>query len=190
MLSSITQNGHISIVIGSMFSGKSTEVLRQLNIYSRCYKTVFVTHSIDNRQYISHNPTIHKTLQNTGIDYVQCQKLNITELDKYNVIGIDEAQFFEGLKNPVLQLAKMNKIIIVAGLDSDYKQQPFSEIMNLIPYAVSVVKLTALCNACIAENTGVINLAPMTIRKVESNERLVVGQDDIYSVSCLKHLNC
>jgi thymidine kinase len=173
-----------------MFGGKSSELLRQLSVYSRCFKTVFITHTIDNRQYISHNPTIHSTLKNSGIDYKQCSKIVPSELSEYTVIGIDEAQFMTNLRDPIVELAKQNKIIIVAGLDSDYMQKPFMEIMMLIPYATHVEKFSALCNACIAEKSGVINLAPMTIRKnTLNNERIVVGQDDIYGVSCLRHMS-
>ena len=189
MTSTLIKTGQISLIIGSMFSGKSTELLRQLNIYSRCYKTVFVTHSIDTRSYISHNPTINTNLLNTKIEYVQCSKLDTEKLLTYDVIGIDEGQFFTNLKEPILELIKNEKIIIVAGLDSDFNQNVFKELIDLIPYAVEVKKLTALCNKCISEKNNIINSAPVTIRISDNKERLVVGQEEIYSVSCLKHMS-
>lgn len=192
MTSTLTNAGQISLIIGPMFAGKSTELLRQLNIYCKCYATVFVTNSIDTREYLSHNPIIQTTLKNTSIDYLQCKELNIEELMRYDVIGIDEAQFFGELVKPVIELAKRNKIIVISGLDADSDQNVFLNVVNLIPYSSNVKKLTALCNECIANHNerhiSNINVAPMTIRKIQSKERFVVGQEESYSVSCLEHL--
>lgn len=190
MTSTLIKSGQISLIIGPMFSGKSTELLRYLNVYCRCFKTVFVTNTIDTRAYLSHNPIINTNLKNTTIDYKQCSDLNIEELAKYDVVGIDEAQFFKNLKEPVLELAKLNKIIFIAGLDADSEQKMFTEITDLIPYAIDVKKQTALCNKCIEEQNGTVNVAPATIRKTQDKERLIVGQEDTYSVVCLKHLKC
>ena len=89
---------------------------------------------------------------------------------------------------------------------TNYNQNVFTEIVNLIPYAYEIKKLTALCNKCIAENKNriknnaknneteniesgnIINMAPVTVRLSDNKERLVVGQEEVYSVSCLKHL--
>jgi len=184
----LSKNGQIAIIFGPMYAGKSTALLNQLNVYNRCYKTAYVTHSIDNRHYLSHNPCISKNLEQTSIAYIQCPVLDTAKLSQYDVIGIDEAQFFDELTEPVIELARLNKIIVVAGLDADSNQKPFTGLMELIPYAVSVTKLTSICSMCMEENNGIINLAPMTIKKIKNNDRIQVGQEDIYSVTCLKHL--
>ena len=84
--------------------------------------------------------------------------MNELDLLNFEVIGIDEAQFFEHLKSSVLELVKQKKIVIIAGLDN-YNQNIFHEIMSLIPYATEVKKLTSLCDCCIDEKNDTINFA-------------------------------
>lgn len=192
MNSSIIKNGQISLIIGSMFSGKSSELLRQLNVFSRCYKCIFITHSKDTRNFLSHNPIIKSDLKDTNITYMKCDDLNSIDISGFEVIGIDEAQFFNVLKKPVIKFAKQQKIVIVAGLDSDYNQNVFEEVISLIPYSTDIKKLSSLCHFCLDEKSPIINFAPMTVMKKNSeqkyNDRLIIDNGNIFSVSCINHM--
>ena len=121
-------NSSIDVIIGPMYSGKTTEVIRLLNIYSEIgMKVLYVNSSLDNRNgdaaFSTHNPAL--TVNKSKIDSVKTTNLNEISWHSYDIIGIDEAQLFVGLKRFVLSLAEnYGKKIIVAGLNGDFKREP------------------------------------------------------------------
>jgi thymidine kinase len=102
---------------------------------------------------------------------------------KYDVIAIDEAQFFTGLRDFVVNISPYVKRIIIAGLDGDFLQRPFGEIFEVLPLASEVLKLHALCMIC---NDG--TLASFTKRLCEDTAQELVGDSDIYKAVCIKCL--
>ena len=138
----------IEIIIGPMFSGKSTELIRRCNNYESIDKSVLIfNHSLDSRNkndvVQTHSKTIKRAIKTHSL--IEYLRQNVTELSKYNVIAIDEAQFFGDLLEFVKQIEHLDIVVLIAGLDGDCFRTPFGEILQCIPYANSVTKLNAFC---------------------------------------------
>jgi len=133
----------IEIILGCMFSGKSTELLRRLSRYQAInIDTLLINHLFDTRT--GNSIKTHDNLEKKALKVKTLMEIvNTDEYLNSNVIGIDEAQFFTDLKEFVLYSEK-NKTIIIAGLDGDSNREPFGEILNCIPLCDEVVKLTAM----------------------------------------------
>ena len=100
-----------------------------------------------------------------------------------NVIAVDEAQFFTGLRPFVERALSHGKHVILAGLDGDYRQQVFGEILSLIPLADNVIKLSALCMVCKDGTEG-----PFSKRLTSDTCQECVGGASEYAAVCRKHL--
>ena len=105
------------------------------------------------------------------------------EFQDADVIAIDEVQFFPNLKKFVVTCLDMKKDVIIAGLDGDAFQRKWGEILDCIPIASEVTKLSALCKYCMHGNSG-----PFTKRIVEDKELELIGGSDMYIAVCQKHL--
>lgn len=174
--------GRIEIILGSMFSGKSTELIRQHKRYKVINKKVLVIkYHIDKRYDSGNKISTHDKQQ---IECLSLEKLehlyDSSEFKEADVIIIEEAQFFEDLFNFSTNSAdKYGKIVIVAGLDGDFKRNPFGDILKLIPHAEKVSKLSALCTIC-----GDGTKASFTKRIVCSNEITLIGGTNEYLAVC------
>lgn len=171
--------GWIEVICGSMFSGKTEELIRRLR---RCQiarqKIQVFKHKRDSRYdqdyIVSHNSTkIPCYCVSTSQEI-----LNLVEPDT-QVVGIDEAQFFGlDLVDVCEQLANNGKRVIVAGLDLDYLGRPFEPIPQLLAVAEYITKTLAICMVCGSP------MADRTQRKIKSDERILVGTSDIYEARC------
>ncbi|KAK3150135.1 hypothetical protein QOZ80_3AG0228940 [Eleusine coracana subsp. coracana] len=109
------------------------------------------------------------------------EKLGIEAYDKVDVIGIDEAQFFDDLHDFCCKAADRDgKIIVVAGLDGDYKRKKFGSVLDIVPLADSVTKLTARCELCGRR-------AFFTLRKTQETRTELIGGADVYMPVCRQH---
>lgn len=109
------------------------------------------------------------------------QKLGSSAYDELDVIGIDEAQFFEDLYDFCQRAADHDgKTIIVAGLDGDYLRRTFGSVLSIIPLADSVTKLTARCELCGKR-------ACFTLRKIDEKQTELIGGADVYMPVCRQH---
>ena len=184
----------LDIIMGPMFSGKSTELIRRLNIFSELnFPTLYINSKLDDRSskdFSTHNPTIKSIGKIASIklehDFsIELLQKNI-DLDTFNVIGIDEAQLFKGLEKVVIELVqKYNKKVIIAGLNGDYKREKFGEIIDLIPFADNVSKLNSVCSFCSVEKGQLIE-APFTKRMSDSIKTILIGGDSVYKAACRK----
>lgn len=173
----------IDIIMGPMYSGKSTEVLRRLIIYHEIKKKVLYINSIlDNRSsecFSTHNETIGKV----PFDAIKSKTLSELDVSKYDVIAVDEAQFFVDLKDAVLSWVEtLGKIVIVAGLNGDFRRNPFGQIIDLIPYSDTITKLTPFCSECI--DKGTMKAAHFTKRTVISESEILIGGKEAYIPVC------
>lgn len=136
-------SGRVEIIIGSMFSGKSTELLRRLSRYEAVsIPTLLINHTFDTRTGLS--VKTHNNVEKSAKKLKTLMELVDTDIyDTAEVIGIDEAQFFPDLKEFVLHSEK-DKIIIIAGLDGDSERMPFGQILECIPLCDEVVKLNGM----------------------------------------------
>jgi len=173
------ETGWIEVIAGCMFSGKTEELIRRLRRAKIARQTVKIFKpKIDNRysatDIVSHS---EQSLPSILIE-------DINEVLKYSddaeVIGIDEAQFFNAdIVNICNELANQGKRVIVAGLDQDYRGIPFDPMPQLLAVAEYITKTLAICVVC-----G--NPADKTQRKTTTSERVVVGASDIYEARCRK----
>ena len=176
--------GSIKIIMGSMFSGKSTEVIRLINRYKLLGKDVLaINHSLDNRydnnKIVSHDKEKQDCLSTDKL----LPLLDTQEFRDCDVIVIEEAQFFQDLYEFSTKSADLyNKNIVIAGLDGNYKREPFGDILKLIPHAESVIKLHALCMLC-----GDGTKASFTKRKCKNNTEILIGSTDEYLPVCRNH---
>ncbi|GAO41218.1 thymidine kinase [Flavihumibacter petaseus] len=173
------RQGWIEVICGSMFSGKTEELIRRLkrakiaNLRVEIFKPAVDTR-YDDQQIVSHD---EKAIPSTPIDNSQTILLLTSEVD---VVGIDEAQFFDDqLPDVCDRLAAQGIRVIVAGLDMDFRGKPFGQIPNLLAKADYITKLHAICMKC-----G--NIASFSYRKHAHEGQFLLGEKDIYEPRCRK----
>jgi thymidine kinase len=174
----------LEIIIGSMFSGKSTELIRKYNNYNIKYNNIIVITSIlDNRYTIDNCISTHRQEKIKAVKLKNLYDINKDLYNKSSYIFIDESQFFNDLESFVKKSLNDNKNIILAGLNGDINLKPFTNITNLIPYAHKIIHLTSICHLCKTYEKGFIHYK---INK-KNNDRICIGGLDNYNVLCLKH---
>ena len=170
----------LKIIMGNMFSGKTSELVRRLKRYEVIGKKILVINSSKDTRCMEHVLRTHDNMKFECIKTNNLQELNYEQVD---IIAIDEAQFFIGLKTFVEKALKHGKTIILSGLDGNYKQEKIGEILECIPLADKVFKLSAMCMECMDGTHG-----PFTKRIVNSNEVELIGGKEMYKAVCRKHL--
>jgi len=169
--------GWIEVVCGSMFSGKTEELIRRLRRAAIARQKVAIFKpKIDNR-YSSEDIVSHDKQKIKSIAIEKPDEILKYALEA-QVVGIDEAQFFDDTLIAVCQtLANMGKRVIVAGLDMDYRAKPFGPMPQLLAIAEYITKTHAICVLC-----G--NPANYTQRTTKDTKRVVVGASNIYEARC------
>ena len=180
-----------------MYSGKSTTLMRELTTYADLgLKVIYINHSDDNREsYGDSNFSTHNsqyTHISPKIRAVKTSSLgSVCDLvSEYQVIGIDETQFFTDLKEMVSNwVTQKHKMVLCAGLDGDAFRNPFGQTLELIPLANYVTKLNAKCHQHLNDRTGFAGIvdAPFTVRLSKSKEQKLVGGADLYVPACRQH---
>lgn len=180
-LSQMTQRGRIELIMGPMFAGKSTELLRRvkrLEISGK--KCLSIKYSNDDR-YSAECISTHDRQERTA---VACKRL--TELKEYwrefDVIGIDEGQFFEDIVDFSEVAANMGKIVIMSALSGTFKKKGWTNILELIPLCEKVKKLSAVCKICSSS-------AHYSFRKCSGSSTEMIGGLDIYMPLCRECYN-
>lgn len=176
------QNGWIEVVCGSMFSGKTEELIRRLKRAEFAnQKLLLFKPKIDNR-YSDDNVVSHQGSKFEAIVVENSSEI-IAVWNKEKVVAIDEAQFFDaGIVEVVNQLAKKGVRVILAGLDMDYMGVPFGPMPQLMCIAEYVTKVHAICVSC-----G--NLAQFSHRTVGEKEQVLVGAIEKYKPLCRSCFN-
>lgn len=174
----------LTIIMGNMFSGKTSELIRRLKRYKVIGKKVLVVNSSKDTRSIE---DVLKTHDNVKFGCVKVESLaelvNYNEYTRADVIAIDEAQFFRQLREFTELSLFLKKDVILVGLDGDYKQRKFGDLLDCIPIADEVTKLTALCMDCMNGTPG-----PFTKRTVKDKKLELVGDTNMYKAVCRKHL--
>ena len=171
------QRGWIEVICGSMFSGKTEELIRRLkrakiaNLKTEIFKPA-IDVRYDEIKIVSHD---ENAIQSTPVANSQQILLLAGDVD---VVGVDEAQFFDPeIANVCDELAFRGVRVIVAGLDMDYLGNPFGQIPNLLSKADYITKLHAICVRC-----G--NIANYSYRKVPNDDQVMLGAKDVYEPRC------
>ena len=170
--------GWLEVVTGSMFSGKSEELIRRLRRAQIARQRVQIFKpAIDNRFGEAHI-TSHSEMRIPSDSVSSSAELLAHVLPDTEVVGIDEGQFFDAeLPAACNTLADSGKRVIVAGLDQDYLGKPFEPMPQLLAVAEYITKTLAICMVC-----G--DPANHTQRLVASKERVLVGAGDSYEARC------
>lgn len=171
------RTGWIEVICGSMFSGKTEELLRRLRRAQFAGQEIIICKPmVDNRfgtdQVVSHDD---RGMPSLSIDHSRKLK---SVAENAQVIGIDEAQFFDlELPSVVQELALSGKRIVIAGLDMDYLGNPFGPIPALLAVSEYITKVHAICPHC-----G--NLATHSYRLSETNDQFLLGAKESYEPRC------
>ena len=171
--------GWVEVVCGSMFSGKTEELIRRLNrVLLAKQKVEIFKPAMDTRYHevnvVSHNESV---IRSTPVQFASDILLLAGDCD---VVGIDESQFFDDTLPEVCnQLAEMGKRVIVAGLDMDFEGKPFGPMPAIMASAEFVTKVHAICMNCGA-------LASYSYRLATNMEKVMLGEKSTYEARCRK----
>jgi thymidine kinase len=192
------QAGYLEIILGSMFSGKST---RLVEIYNQCkfcdIPVVAINHDIDNRydeepSMVTHDktkipciktnmlkniwkPELKGLSDETGVISQASANCLITKYSK--VILINEGQFFDDLFDVVNDMVNHGKQVYICGLDGDFERKKFGQMLDLIPLCDKVTKLTSLCSICKNGTPGIFSM-----RLSSETAQTVVGSENYIPV--------
>lgn len=172
--------GWIEVIAGSMFSGKSEELIRRLNRARIARQKVQVFKPRIDARYSIEEIASHSGQKHNSKPVSSSEELMEQIEPETQVVGIDEGQFFDmGLIDAVNELAAKGKRVIIAGLDQDYTGRPFEPMPQLLSIAEFITKTHAICVKC----GGTANYSQRT---VESEARVEVGASDKYEARCRK----
>lgn len=170
--------GWIEVIVGSMFSGKSEELIRRLNRARIARQKVQVFKPVIDARYSVEQIASHSGHKHDSIPVANTAEMMSAIIDDVQVVGIDEGQFFDmPILEAVNELASSGKRVIVAGLDQDYTGKPFEPMPQLLSIAEFITKTHAICVKC----GGTANYSQRT---VESDARVEVGAADKYEARC------
>ena len=169
--------GWIEVIVGSMYSGKTEELIRRLRRAQIARQKVEIFKPAIDDRYAQDHIVSHSELRIPSRAVRTAEEV-LAHAHEAQVIGIDEGQFLgPGLVSVCEQLARQGKRVIVAGLDQDYAGRPFEPMPELLAVAEYITKTLAICMVCGAP-------ANRTYRKVERPGRVVVGGADLYEARC------
>lgn len=178
-------DSRLDLIIGPMFSGKTSELINIYNKYkiSNVKGVLLINHFTDNRYTDNSFLVTHSNIKE------ECILLNnLTVLLKdekllsNKVFLINEGQFFDDLFNVVLELVeKHNKIVYIAGLDGDFNRNKIGQILDLIPYCDNIIKKKSICEKCKLLENGLF-----TYKKQKNNKVIEIGGKDLYIPLCRK----
>ena len=193
-------NGYLEIILGTMFSGKTSYLLHKMSIMTELeLKVLYININFDNRSnevYSTHNPFLenmdskNKEKISKFIKMVKVSKFSdipIELIETSDVIMIDEAQFFEGLYTFVNNLLEKNKNIFVGSLIANFKGEKFGEAIDLIPICDNVVKLNSYCMECKKDKEYKHAVFSKKITLTEDLSNIDIGGSDKYIAVCRYH---
>lgn len=172
--------GYLEIILGPMFSGKTSRLIHLQKMYTLCDLSVCIINYDKDTRY-------HTTMLSThDKQYVECIRANSLEFllrdtNKYHVYLINEIQFFTGFYTILRELVDdHHKVVHVCGLDGTFERKVFSqELMDLVPFADDVVKLSSICKVCKQK-------ACFSKRIGENREKVLIGGEETYIPVCRK----
>jgi thymidine kinase len=174
----LPQHGWIEVIAGSMFSGKSEELIRRLRRAQIARQKVQIFKPVVDDRFSDDHIVSHSDMRIASCAVRSSEELVRAVHDDTEVVGIDEGQFFDqSLPAACNTLADRGKRVIVAGLDQDYLGRPFEPMPQLLAIAEYITKTLAICVVC-----G--DPANHTQRLVASSDRVLVGASGIYEARC------
>lgn len=186
----MSTSGHLTLLMGCMFAQKTTELIRRIRRYrSIGYNVLVVNYFADNR-YDSEKTNLIMTHDKDSQEAIKVSRLaeveNLVRTTPYQVVVIDEGQFFPDLFDHVVRwVDTMNIHIVVGGLSGDSERRPFGDMLRLIPHADEFQQLTALCSVC--RDGTLAQFSKFLGDEVKQENEVAVGGVDKYIPVCRKH---
>ena len=165
--------GRFNLILGPMYSGKTSELLRRLNRYKIAKKKCLLIKFDEDNRYDDEYVCTHDQVKHKAVKCNKLEKVN-NIITNYDVICIDEVQFYSDSSIYCDKWANDGKIVEACGLNGDFNKKPFEQITKLIPQVDDLIFLKA-----VDKNTG--QDAPFTFRLSNNKEQKVIGGLDIYS---------
>lgn len=187
------ESGNLKLYPGPMWSGKTSKLLSDLTLYADLgLNVLYINHKIDERETESSSATV--TTHNSSfkglspkIETIKCYRLSGVEVEKYDIIGIDEGQLYDDIfENVIKWVNVLYKYVIVSYLDGDVFRNEFGHCHKLLPHADEYTKLNARCKKCL-DDYNIIKNAPFTIRLSDEKDVIVIGGSDKYKPVCRYH---
>uniref|UniRef100_A0A915ABX6 Thymidine kinase, cytosolic n=1 Tax=Parascaris univalens TaxID=6257 RepID=A0A915ABX6_PARUN len=169
-------SGHIQLILGPMFSGKTTEMLRRLNRYKLANRTCRIVKYRNDTRYALDHVATHDLQMQEAISAVKVADV-MDELSEAHVVAIDEGQFFDDIAECSENLANQGKIVIVSALDGDFNRKRFKNVLDMCPFSEDVIKLNAVCTGCGED-------ASFTKRLTSNTDLELIGGREMYTAMC------
>lgn len=178
-----SQCGRIDLILGPMFAGKTTELMRRVKRDIHARRKCFVIKYSGDKRYSDTNVANHDQMVLKAMAMVDHLEDVGNLWESYDVIAIDEGQFFPDLVSFCTMVADKGKTVYVSALDGDYQRKPFGKVCELIPHCEHVDKLAAVCMMCHQHEGN------FTRRTVSSDKQELIGGADMYVAACRKCYN-
>lgn len=182
--------GELHLIVGPMFSGKSTELLRQIHRYRSIGRDVLVVNHALNSRYDSRGITTHDSAtapEERCVVAARLEELLVPEArqqyERAEIVFIEELQFFPDAYAVVREIVeRTDKSVVAAGLTADYRREPFGDVLRLLPHADRVTHLRGLCCQCRDGTPGAF-----TRRISAERQTTLVAAAEAYEVVCRRH---
>jgi thymidine kinase len=170
--------GYIELITGSMWSGKSSACISRIRRHRAANRRCVILRYANDTRYHETKCSTHNRDMEDAVSVSRLSELPDSVFDAFDVIGVEEGQFFSDLVDFCDKHANMGRIVIVAALDSDANRKPFGSVCDLMAKAERVTKLSAVCMVCRTRD------APFTKRLVASDAVELIGGADLYEARC------
>jgi thymidine kinase len=184
----MTTSGYLELILGPMFSGKTTQIIQHYKSYTYIGKKIVVINYADDKRY---HDSLLSTHDQIMIPCVLVKKLSDILEDENiktaDVILINEGQFFEDIFEVTLDFVEtQNKKVYICGLDGDFQRNKFGKLLDLIPYCDKITKLNALCSSCKNGTSGLFSH-----RITNETSQIVIGSNNYRPLcrECYKKYN-
>ena len=186
-------SGSLTLILAPMFSGKTQQILKELTTRTDIgMKCIYINSILDSRDEIASSHSSQFRGLSVKIFGIKTDDLTKVDVSNFEVVGIDEAQFFPSL-NVVIDWVNSGKIVYIASLIADSNKEKFGHIFDLIPHCDNIIKLSASCMECCRiarlEGKPLANIPAgiFSKRNVLSNDKISIGGSETYSTVCRLH---
>lgn len=184
---SSNETGHLELIIGPMWSGKTSLLLTYYRQFCFCkLKVCVINFKADDRysetMLSTHDKQMIPCIMGFSMEEIMQIPENAEKINECDVILINEGQFFHDIIEFTKQMVEeQHKKVYICGLDGDFRREKIGNLLDLIPFSDKVTKLRALCGKC-KDGTP----APFSFRNTSNTEQVIIGADDIYVPLCRK----
>lgn len=185
LITESNKKGYLKLIIGPMYSGKTTTLLQIYKKYKLTNKKICVINYVEDIRYDINKMSTHDKEMINCYNLLNLNELENKIIEENEIFLINEGQFFNDLKDEVIKLVEENnKIVYVCGLDSDFNREPFNEIIKLIPLCDEIEKKYSICIDCKNGNEAIFNY-----RLTNEKNKKIIGSDKYIPLCRFCYLN-